>query len=148
MKKKNYKIILKERIINSLMQNGQKETCEKILLKIIKHTQRSNSRNFKNLLQLAIVNLTPTFKLNKQSKKRGKRKSLTYTPYFIPSNSLRINFALKLLKSTSKKNKLSFERLAEEIFLSSSIKSQSVEQKTELQKQVLSQKRYFYKFRW
>lgn len=148
MKKKNSKIILKERILNSLMQNGQKETCEKILLKTIKKTQKSNKQNFKSLLQLTIVNLTPTFKLNKQSKKRGKRKSLTYTPYFIPNDSLRINFALKLLKSTSKKDKLSFESLSEEILLSSSLKSQSIEQKNELQKQVLSQKRYFYKFRW
>lgn len=151
MKKENRNFILKNKIINSFMSNGQKETSEKILTKTLKNIQRNNTKNFKKILQLFILNLTPVFKFNKQSKKRGKKKKITFSPYLIPTNELRINFALKLLKSILLKNKqnnivnnLSFEIISS-VF---SNKSVSSEKKTELQNQVFAQKRYFYKFRW
>ena len=142
---------LKEKIVNSFMQKGKKETSERILNQTIKKIQKLEKKNCKNQLQLAIMNLTPTFKLNKQSKKRGKKKQMNHVPNFLPNNYLRIGFALKLLKLTLLKNKKgkTCEHLAKEILTSSnSVKSISIEQKNELQKQVLSQKRYFYKFRW
>jgi len=151
MKTENKNFILKNKIINSLMSNGQKETCEKILTKTLKNIQRNNTKNFKKILQLFILNLTPVFKFNKQSKKRGKKKKIVFTPYLIPNNELRINFALKLLKSILSKNKQNnaVHNLSNEIIASIlSNKSISNEKKIEIQNQVLSQKRYFYKFRW
>lgn len=151
MKKLNKKFILKDKITNSFMSNGQKEICEKILLKTLKNIQRTNVKNYKNILQFFIVNLTPIFKFNKQSKKRGKKKKIVYTPYLIPNNELRINFALKLLKSVLSKNKKNSitKNLSQEILTSIvSNKSISIEKKTEIQNQILAQKRYFYKFRW
>lgn len=151
MKKKNKKFVLKNKIINSFMSNGQKETCEKILTKTLKNLQRSNNKNYKNILQLFILTLTPIFKLNTQSKKRGKKKNIVFTPYLIPDNELRVNFALKLLRSTLLKNKKTeFSKdLTQEILTSILLsQSSSIEKKGEIQKQVLAQKRYFYKFRW
>jgi len=152
MKKENEKFILKNKIINSLMSHGQKVTCEKILIKTLKNLQKLNNKNYKNILQLFIESLTPVFKFNKQSKKRGKKKNIVYTPYLIPNNALRISFALKLLKLTLLKNKkgefttnLTQEILTAVLFNGN---SSSSEKKNEVQKQVLAQKRYFYKFRW
>jgi ribosomal protein S7 len=151
MKKEKKNFILKNKIINSFMFNGQKETSEKILMKTLKNIQRDQTKNFKKILQLFILNLTPVFKFNKQSKKRGKKKKITFTPYLIPNNELRINFALKLLKSILSKNKQNNteNNLSREIITSVfSNKSISTEKKVEIQNQILAQKRYFYKFRW
>ncbi len=57
---------LKTKIINTLMISGKKNTGEKILLKFAKRLQKSSKKNFKSLVQLAIINSTPTFKLNEQ----------------------------------------------------------------------------------
>lgn len=67
--------ILKNRIINIFMKNGKKRTSEKILLRSSKLLQKSSSKNFQNLVQLAIINTTSAFKINEQVMKKGKRKS-------------------------------------------------------------------------
>lgn len=151
MRKENKNFTLKNKIINSFMSNGQKETCEKILTKTLKNIQRDNIKNLKKIIQLFILDLTPVFKFNKQSKKRGKKKKITFTPYLIPNNELRVNFALKILKSVLLKNKQNNteNNLSREILNSVlSNKSTSIEKKVATQDQVLAQKRYFYKFRW
>ena len=110
--------------------------------------QKITTKNCKNQLHLAITNLTPIFKFNKQSKKRGKKKSMTFVPYFLPNNHLRIKFALKLFRSTLLKNKKgnkTFENFSKEILASSnSTKSTSVEQKNELQKQTFENLKFFF----
>jgi ribosomal protein S7 len=142
---------LKTKIINILMINGKKTTGEKILLKFAKKLQKSNNKHFKNLMQLAIVNSTPTFQLNEQIVKKGKRKAVRSTPSFITTDSSRIMSALKLLKRAVEKNKSSnkfYENFVDEVLMASNLKGQSVDKKTELQKQVLVNKRYLSKFRW
>lgn len=149
--KKNNTLHLKHKIINTLMKSGRKKTGEKILLKFLKSLQKSTDKNFKVLLQSAIINSTSTFKLNEQSIKKGKRKATKNIPSFIISDSLRIITALKLIKKVSAKNKSSnyfYQSLVTEVLASSSLKGQSVDQKNELQKQILLNKRYLSKFRW
>lgn len=142
---------LKSKIINTLMISGKKKTGEKILLKFAKLLQKSSNKNFKNLVQLAIINSTPTFKLNEQVVKKGKRKSVRSTPSFITSDSLRIMASLKFIVNAVSKNKTSthfYENLVNEVLASSAVKSQAVDKKNELQKQILINKRYLSKFRW
>jgi len=144
-------IILKNQIVNIFMKNGKKQTGEKILLKSSKMLQKSSRKKFQNLVQLAIINTTSAFKINEQVMKKGKRKSKKITPSFIVKDSLRIMTALKFIKSTVQKNKSStnfYKNLANEILASFSSKSQSVEQKTKLQTQILLNKRYLSKFKW
>jgi len=144
-------IILKNRIVNTFMKNGKKRTGEKILLKSSKLLQRSSRKNFQNLIQLSIINTTSAFKINEQVMKKGKRKSKKITPSFIVKDSSRIMTALKFIKNTVQKNKSSinfYENLANEILASFSLKSQSIEQKTKLQTQILLNKRYLSKFKW
>ena len=133
------------------MISGKKNTGEKILLKFAKKLQKSTNKHFKRLVQLAIINSTPTFKLNEQVVKKGKRKTIRSTPSFIPTDFLRIMASLKLIKQAVIKGKNSnyfYESLANEILSASVLKGQSVDKKTELQKLILVNKRYLSKFRW
>lgn len=142
---------LKTKIINIIMISGKKKTGEKILLKFAKKLQKSNNKHFKKLVQLAVINSTPTFKLNEQVVKKGKRKAVRSNPSFIMTDSLRIMTSLKSIKQAVTKSKNSnqfYETLVNEILLASSFKGQSVDKKTELQKQILTNKRYLSKFRW
>ena len=149
--KKKKSFDLRTKIVNTLMTSGKKKTGEKILLKSMKNLQRSTTKNSKSVLQLAIINSTPTFKLNEQIVKKGKRKAVKITPSFIIKDSLRIMTSLKLIKTTASKNKSAdkFDQIiAKELMASALLKSQSVNKKNELQKQVLMNKRYLSKFRW
>ena len=149
--KKNKKISLKTKIVNSLMINGEKKTGEKILVKFLKNLQKSTNKNYKSLIQLAIINSTPTFKLNEQVVKKGKRKSIKSTPSFILNDSLRVTTSLKSMKKVISKSNASnhfYLSLVKEILASTQFKSSVVDKKNELQKQVLLNKRYLSKFRW
>jgi ribosomal protein S7 len=149
--KRNKTIDLKTKIVNSLMVSGEKKTGEKILLKFVKLLQKSMNKNFKSLIQLSIISSTPTFKLNEQVIKKGKRKATKITPSFIPNDSLRVTASLKFIKNVASKNKGSinfYESLVKEILASAHLKSQSVDKKNELQNQILMNKRYLSKFRW
>jgi len=149
---KNAKMFtLETKIVNTLMLSGKKSTGEKILLKFSKKLQKLNNKHFKKLVQIAIINSTSTFKLNEQIVKKGKRKAVRHIPSFITTDSLRIMISLKLIKRSATKTKNSnqfYESLANEIIMASSLKGQSVEKKTELQKQILGNKRYLANFRW
>jgi ribosomal protein S7 len=149
--KDNKAVDLKTKIVNSLMISGRKETGEKILLKFVKLLQKSANKNFKSLIQLAIISSTPTFKLNEQVMKKGKRKATKSTPSFIPNDSFRVKSSLKIIRTVASKNKGStyfYESLVKEILASANLKSQSVDKKNELQNQILTNKRYLSKFRW
>ena len=149
--KNNKSFDLKTKIISTLMVCGKKKTGEKILLKFAKLQQKSTSKNFKNIVHLAVINSTPTFKLNEQISKKGKRKAIKSIPSFIKSDSLRVMTSLKFIKNAVVKNKSSaffYQNLVTEVTASSVLKSQAVDHKNELQKQILINKRYLAKFRW
>jgi ribosomal protein S7 len=142
---------LKQKLTNAIMKHGKKKTAEKILIKSLKLIQKSSKKNHKTLIKESIINATPTFKINKQSRKRGKRKIEKEIPAFIKKDSLRTVLSVNFLVSASlKNNELNnfYKKMTQEILETSFQKSKSIEQKTEMQKQVLMQKRYLLKFRW
>ena len=149
--KRNKTSPLKSKIVNTLMKNGRKITGEKILLKSLKSLQKLTDKSFKVLLHSAIVNSASAFKVNEQAVKKGKRKAIKNIPSFIINDSLRITTALKLLTRISTKNKNSnflYKKLVSEILSSSALKSQSIDRKNEIQRQILVNRRYLSKFRW
>jgi ribosomal protein S7 len=149
--KRNNPVVLKNQIVNIIMKSGKKRTGEKILMKFVKSLQKSTTKNFQSLVQLAIINSTPAFKLNEQTLKKGKRKSTKIIPSFIAKDSLRVVTALKFIRDVAHKDNsaLSFyQSLKNEVLDASSSKGQSTEQKTKLQNQILLNKRYLAKFRW
>ena len=149
--KKNLRLSLKQKLVNTLMNKGNKKTGEKILVKSLKLLQKSTTKKYISLIQLAIVNATPVFKVNQQLLKKGKRKSKKDIPTFITSDSLRTMLSLKFIKNASMKKQTStsfYKKLTQEILAACDSKSKSVEQKNELQKQTFVNKRYLAKFRW
>lgn len=149
---KNIKLCnLKTKIINVLMVNGKKCTGEKILLKSAKKLQKLSTKHFKTLIQMAIINSTSTFKLNELIVKKGKRKTVRSIPSFVATDAYRVMLSLKLIKNAALKNKDSNEfytSLANEILMASCLKGQSINIKTDLQKQILANKRYLTQFYW
>ena len=149
MIKKNIEI--KKKITNTMMRNGDKKTVEKIIKKSFKLLQKQNNKNYLNIVKHSIINSTPIFKINVQSKKRGKRKVKKEIPTFINKNILRIVASFNFLSENALKNKdlnCFYQKITKEIIDSSLQKSRSIEQKNEIQKQVLLQKRYLLNFRW
>lgn len=151
MRKNNRNFDLKRKLGNTIMINGKKKTGEKILLKFAKRLQKSTDKSLKSLVQLAIINTTSTFKINEQVVKKGKRKGVTRAPSFIINNSLRLANSLKLLRDAASRNQKSvyfYEKFTNEVLASFLLKSQTVDKKNEIQKQVLMNKRHLSKFRW
>ena len=153
IKPKNNGIIfsLKTKIINIIMISGRKTTAEKILLNFVKKLQKSSNKYFKTLVQLAILNITPTFKLKEQIVKKGKRKAIKNSSSFIIANATRVLLSLKLIKHVgikSKKFNQCYTKLTKEFLLASNLKGDSVDKKTEMQKRILLNKRYLSKFHW
>lgn len=146
------KIEIKNKLINHIMVNGSKKTSEKILLKSLKELQKESTKQSQKIIQLALIQSTPTFKLHKISnKKRKKRnKKVREIPAFIPRQINRTSLAIKFILSSAVKKKLNNlnQKLTNEILLTAQSKSNSIELKNELQKQVLSKKRFFTYYRW
>ena len=143
-------LFLKDKTINEFMKNGKKLTGEKILLKFVKSFQKQNRKNFKSLLQVAIINITPVFSINTQIIKKGKRKSTNEVPVFLSNDLIRIRNSLKFFKQSAiKEKKASFYKLlSKEVLNSAKSDSISIAEKNELQKQVLKNKRYWSNFKW
>ena len=151
MRKNNKNFNLKAKLSTTIMSSGRKKTGEKILLKSIKRLQKVTDKNMKTLIQQAIINTTSTFKLNEQVIKKGKRKAMRITPHFILNNSLRLMTSLKSLKTAAAKSQKAtcfYKKFANEILASFALKSQAVEKKNEVHKQILMNKKYLSNFRW
>jgi len=141
--KKNKIIILKNKIVNVFMKNGNKYISEKMLLKSLKLVQKSSKKNFEYLIKLAVINTTSTFKLNEQVIKKGKRKSKKVIPLFIIKDSRRIMTSLKYFKIVRGNSINSYKNLTKKILDFSFLKNQ-LEEKTK----ILLNKRYLSKFKW
>ena len=153
MKLKKRKSI-KNKIINTFMISGKKEIGEKILFKFAKNLQKfkTNKKKFIIILQLVIINTTPTFSINEQIVKQGKKKIIKTVPFFLSNHSNRINNSLNIIKKlviSDKKESYFYKMFAKEVFNSFLLNnSHSIIKKTDLQKQVLLSKRYWSSFKW
>lgn len=146
---KNKKI--KNKLINYLMTNGNKSTCENILLKSFKTLQKASKKPHKNIFKLAIINSTSVFRIFQlKQKKRKKKKKAKEIPVFISNNSERISWALKFLSQTTKKKSTTrfYNNLKQEIILSAQNEGDTPKIKTEIHKQIIAQKRLFLYYRW
>lgn len=144
-------ISLKTKLINILMISGKKISAEKLLLNFVKKIQKSSKKYFQKLIQLAIIYLTPTFKLNESIIKKGKRKAINNSFSFIRSDVFRVQISFKSIRDflvSNKKSNQSYIKLVEEVLLASNLKGNSVDKKTELQNRILVNKRYLSKFHW
>jgi ribosomal protein S7 len=146
------KPFIKDKLINHIMFEGEKETSEKLLIKSCKELQRSFNKQSKKLIQLAIVRTTPIFKLhvseNKRRKKR-KKKTIRETPVYISTATARMSQAIKfIISSTVQKKSIKFsKKLYQEFVLASQSKGNSIETKNMLQKKIALKKNILKHFR-
>ena len=142
---------IKLKLINHLLKNGKKQTCETIFLKSLKNLQKSSLKSHQKILKIAIINSASIFRIVKlKKKKRKKKKSSKEIPTFIFNNFERISWALKVILTHSKKQNINkfYQKLEQEILTCSKNKGNSIDKKIDLNKQILTKKRLFLYYRW
>lgn len=143
------KMQVKDKLINHLMINGNKKTSEKILIKSFKKLQKDTQKRSSKLLQLALINSTPIFKLHVHKIKKKRKKKTKEIPVFISNINYRTSSAIKLIMSNkNKKSNKFFNELKEEIFLASQKKGLGLETKASAQKQIVVLKKKLFSFKW
>jgi small subunit ribosomal protein S7 len=145
-------ILIRDKLINLIMFQGNKRTSEKIILKLHKNILKSNIKkiNVKDLLKSTSINSSPF--VNVRSAKKT-RKSFQL-PYYLMHNS-RIKFSYRILISNSKtKYKRSLiDNLINEILKSSTCniktfgKSFNIDNKLELYNSAQANKAFAH-YRW
>ena len=151
MMKKKESVEIKNKLVNHLITKGKKSKSEKIILKSLKILQIESRKPLKKLVQLALVSNTPIFKTNviTQKKRKKKKQKTKIIPAFISRKSSRVSFAIKFITKIAKeKNQSLFQKLPQEILLSSQNSNQSIQMKKEIQKQVFSNRHLFKYYRW
>ena len=137
---------LKINFLNLLMLNGNKQTSEKLLIKISKNFQKKfNKKNFIELFKNGIINSSPI--LFFKNIKRKRKKTVEF-PFLIKPR-LRIFYGTKfMLKNCVYKNNISFYlTFKEELSGSLKKKSVSVKEKKNLHKEAVLKKK-FANYRW
>jgi ribosomal protein S7 len=116
-------------------------------LKSIKLFDKSFTKDHKNLLNCAIVNVTPLLKV-KQLKQKNKRLQIKEFP-FITNNKSRISFAIKffLNKTKSKKETKMYKTLVTELLAVATNSGKYMNKKKDLYEYAYLKKKYFY-YRW
>jgi ribosomal protein S7 len=145
------KFKLKDKIINYQIKNGNKRTCEKNFLQCLKSFQKTSTKNYKKIIQLAVVNAAPIF-LVKEIKKLKKRRKKEIMIPFIPKQNFRTSYSIKniVIEALKKKGsvKKNYQNLTQELLLSAYKKSESIKKKNETQEQALKRKKQLARFRW
>jgi len=143
---------IKNKIINNIMKHGKKKVSEAILIKSAKKLQKNSNKQFKKIMQLALINSLPTFKLHKiENKKQKKRnRKIIEIPAFISKPMSRNSNAIKfiLYNIEKKKSKKFHVKLNQEILVTAQSQGNAIEMKNTLQKQVLSKRHFFNYYRW
>lgn len=138
---------MNKKIINQLLLDGKSSVSEKIWLKSIKLFDKSFIKDHKNLLNCAIVNVTPLLKI-KQLKQKNKRLQIKEFP-FITNNKSRISFAIKffLKKTKNKKETKMYKTLVTELLAVATNSGKYMNKKKDLYEYAYLKKKYFY-YRW
>jgi ribosomal protein S7 len=141
---------IKHKMLNHLMVNGNKETCEKTFLKSSKSLQKSVLKNYQELIKTGIINSSPTVNVKQVKLKKGKKKNIKEYPFVLASEnriSLAIKFILETVKKKENKPLYLYSNLKQEIITNSQNESNAIKKKDDLQKNTLLKKQYAY-YRW
>ena len=142
MKLKN---TIKVKLLNSLMLKGKKRTSEKLILKLLKRFQKSNSKkDSKEFLKTSLLNSSPSVQI-KQIKK--KRKNIEFP--FLLNDKLKISYGLKSLIKNSRiqKNQPFYKSFQLELINSSNLSGNSVDNKKQIHENAFLKKKYS-NYRW
>jgi len=142
---------IKHKIINHLINNGTKETCEKFFLKTSKSLQKSLFKNYPELIKIGIINTSPTANVKQVKLKKGKKKKNVKEYPFVLNFENRISLAIKFIMEAVKKKESKplylYTNLKQQIIANSQNDSGAIKRKDDLQKNTLLKKQYAY-YRW
>lgn len=143
-------MITKNKIINHIIQKGKKTKSEKILNKSIKKLQKNSKKPTKKLIQLSIVLSSLIFRIHTIKNKKNRKQKARIKPTFIPNQSKRFYFAIKLIIHSAKKNYFSYlhNKLKEEFLSTTKLKNNFIKTKKELEKEALKKKHLFKYYKW
>jgi len=131
--------------INHILQNGKKQTSEKVLKSTVKSIQKSEKKSHNEIFKIAIFNSMPTFRIIKLKR----RKSLLEIPTYLSTYNFRASWGIKYITKGSDSNHIFCkQQLKNEILSNASSTIQTVKPKDEIQKNVLKKKKYFKHYRW
>lgn len=141
------KLTIQNKLTNYIMQDGKKQTSEKLLLKSYKLIQKvQKKKSFKEIFKLAFVNSSPFFHIKQIQRK--KKRVLEFP--FLLKNSLKLHYGIKTIISNVNTIKTSFsfyKKYSTEIINSSKLISEGVKKKKETYKTAFFTKRYA-NYRW
>jgi ribosomal protein S7 len=144
-------IKLKKKLANHITKNGKKQISEKIVAKTFKRIQKSQKKNYTEIIKLSITNATPTFKIIELTDKKRKKKSIKEVPTFLSNYNFRTSWGIKYLAKTSKLqiNQATFlKKMENEFIVTAKFESQTITLKNSFQNKVLQEKKYFRYYRW
>ena len=138
---------MNKKIINQLLLKGKSTTSEKIWLKSIKFFYKLFSKNHKEFINRAFINITPLLKV-KQLKQKSKRSQLKEFPYIV-KDANRISSTLKffLTKTNNKDEKKMHKKFINELLLATKNTGANISKKKSLYEYAFLKKKYFY-YRW
>ena len=157
MKKKNYKIInkqntlLKQKVIGHLIIGGRKKKSEKVLLKSIKSLQKQSLKSYKEIINLAVMNAIPIFKVSERRLKKTKKKKKLLVPFFLSNNCIRISTALKNIINNTRKissNLPFYNNLNKELVLNAKKKCENIKIKNDTQRLAIEKKKFLDNYKW
>ena len=137
---------VKSNFLNLLMMNGNKQTSEKLLIKMSKNFQKKiNKKNFIELFKNGLINSSPIFFF--KNIKRKRKKTIEFP--FLLKPRLRMFYGTKfIVKNCLSKNNSSFYLMfKEELVNSLKNISVSVKEKKKLHKEAVLKKK-FANYRW
>lgn len=140
------KTTIQNKFINYVMQDGKKQTSEKLLMKSYKLIQKTQKKkNFKEIFKIALVNSSPFFFIKQIQRK--KKRTLEFP--FLLKNSLKLHYGIKsiIYYSNLKKSLTFYKKCGFEFINSSKLISDGVKKKKEIYKTAFFTKRYA-NYRW
>lgn len=148
--KNSKNIEIKHKFINHLTIDGKKNKSEGIVFQSLKVLQKTSKKSSKKLMKLALGHGIPIFRLHSVTKKKKKKQKPRFIPTFVHSKTSRISFSIKFIVKIAKKAQAQsfFKKLTKELLFSAKNKSNSIEIKKEIQKEVLFNRHFFKYYRW
>lgn len=143
--KKGYPKLIKTKILNSLILNGNRLSSEKIVLNLFKLLYKLYNKNPIRFLKISIITISPILFVRKIKRK----KTLLFEIPYVLKPSMRVFYALKeIINKVKKKKETCFYIKLQQEFISIAKRDNVSEKLKDNIHQLAFSKKSFSHFRW
>lgn len=139
---------IKNKIINYLINNGKKNTIEKLLKNSFKKLSQQSKKQFKTITYLALNYSLAVFKLEKKKVKTARIEKIKFQPFFVFSNKIRIFYGIKFITNSLKKRTNFKNNFKNELLLLFQKNNELILKKNENQEKVFMAQNILTFYRW